>query len=507
MARRLNNRPGLLKQLGFDSIPSQQTLSVIWNKGFTSDTRAVLEAAAKGIAQEATNAGVMSEALVPSSPEDDPHNTHESRERGGSQQGWKRQKATKTVELARRHAFPVFDSGRAANSTYDDEAILEMVARIGAMGRSAHGEGQYGWLTDDETTASGDTILRVLKQFATPDADETQLTFDDFAEDNQLPAVAEIRDVLMGAFGEATENILSTIRGDDPFNDRKVTAAIDITPVRFWPSPWVDKDQGIAKTAFPKMVSGYKKDGEYKRGYKYATITLVGDVAPIILGVEPVKENSNWEDDDATSYAKAELVKRLLDRAQQFVDIDQVLFDRGFHSHDVYAEVATRGLTYLAPAPKYTDDLNAIEDIKSTEGVDAGVIHDVPFNGNEGHRHTAEFLYAPVDAADADGNYGAYVTNRDHVAPEEIEAVINQYDRRWDIENQYKSIEEFLPRTSSTDYRVRLCNFVLASLLYNLWRLTDYLIKVGIDRPIRSPPVLSANTFVRALGDFLRRYD
>jgi hypothetical protein len=31
------------------------------------------------------------------------------------------------------------------------------------------------------------------------------------------------------------------------------------------------------------MVSGYKKGGEYKRGYKYATITLVGDHVPIIL--------------------------------------------------------------------------------------------------------------------------------------------------------------------------------------------------------------------------------
>ena len=40
------------------------------------------------------------------------------------------------------------------------------------------------------------------------------------------------------------------------------------------------------------MVSGYKKDDEYKRGYKYATITLVGDNAPIFLGEEPVKENS-----------------------------------------------------------------------------------------------------------------------------------------------------------------------------------------------------------------------
>ncbi|ADQ69449.1 hypothetical protein C499_12780 [Halogeometricum borinquense DSM 11551] len=40
----------------------------------------------------------------------------------------------------------------------------------------------------------------------------------------------------------------------------------------------------IVKSNYPKMASGYKKDGEYKRGYKYATITFVGDYAPIVLG-------------------------------------------------------------------------------------------------------------------------------------------------------------------------------------------------------------------------------
>jgi hypothetical protein len=54
---------------------------------------------------------------------------------------------------------------------------------------------------------------------------------------------------------------------------------------------------------------------------------------------------------------------------------------------------------------------------------------------------------------------------------------------------------------------VRLCNFVLATLFYVLWRLTDYLIKRGKDVPIRSPPEVTAKTFIRALGEFLRTVD
>jgi len=38
---------------------------------------------------------------------------------------------------------------------------------------------------------------------------------------------------------------------------------------------------------------------------------------------------------------------------------------------------------------------------------------------------------------------------------------------------------DFSPKTSSKDYRVRLFYFVFAVLLYNIWRLTDFLLKAG----------------------------
>jgi hypothetical protein len=498
LAKRLHARPVLVHRFGLDSAPTQQALSDVWAK-FGADTREIIKAAGIGLRRTAVENDVIAEALVPTAPSEDEPDEDEKE--------YTRRKAKKTFKLARKHAFPEFESGRTLNRSYDDEQILDMIARICAHNGSAHEEGEYGWVTDDDLTAHGSTILRVLKLFATPDDEDAQFTLNDFLDDDRMPDIERIREKLMEAFDSSVQNVINTIQGDNPFNDRKVTAAIDITHEQFHVWPWEDKDAGIAKSDYPRMVSGYKKDGEYKRGYKYATITLVGDLVPIPLAIEPVKENSNWEEDDAPSYSKAALVERLLDKALQFVDIDEVMFDRGFYSNDVYAAVADRGLTYLSPVPKYEDDYEVIEDIESHPEADAAVKHDVPFGHDGEVHHTAEFLYVPSSSDDADGKYAVFVTNRDRVEPDEIEAICNRYSRRWDIENQYKSIKRFLPRTSSTDYRVRLCNFVLATLLYVLWRLTDYLIKRAKDVPIRSPPEVTAKTFVRALGEFLRTVD
>jgi IS4 transposase len=52
-----------------------------------------------------------------------------------------------------------------------------------------------------------------------------------------------------------------------------------------------------------------------------------------------------------------------------------------------------------------------------------------------------------------------------------------------------------------------LFSFRFTAVLYNLWRLTDVLVKAGLGREIRTPPVGTAKTFVRAVGRLLRDVD
>ena len=505
VADRLQQRPSLLKGLGLDKQPSQQNISYVWGQ-FSHQTKVALEAAARGIATEARDHDVISEALLSIDLEEDRDESEDDATESLStvSRAHVREHGSKVVELARRHGFGEFDSQRADNRVYEDEQILDLFSDACLTQGSAHSEGEAGWFLNENDTCDDSTFLRVIKQFATPENEDVPVSVQELQIEDIVAFTELYREELMKAFETATENILTTIRHEEPFDDRHVVAAVDFTHVPYHVWPWIDKDEQIPKAEYPPMVSGYKDDGEIKHGYTFATITIVGNDVPIILGIEPVKERSEWEPADAPADSKGEVVDVLLETAQQYVDLDEVLLDRGFYSNEVYARIHERELVYTTPVPKYEDDYEAIKNIQRRDGVDAAVKHEVPFAVDGERHHTAEFLYVPATEEDAEGNYAVFVTNRDHVSPDEITHVTNSFSRRWDIENQYKSVKSFLPKTSSTDYRVRLFSFVFASVLYNLWRLTDYLVKVGMNRPVRSSPVVTARTLVRAVGRSLR---
>jgi len=402
VADRLQERPSLLKGLGLNQPPSQQNISYAWQQ-FSQRTKTALEAAAKGIAIEARDHDVISEALIPIELDEGQDDTDDEETAFTVSRAHVREHGTKVVELARRHGFGEFDSHRADNRVYEDEQILDLFASACLTQGSAHSEGEAGWFLDENDVCDDSTFLRVIKQFAMPADQEVPLTLQDQQIEDIVAFTEVFREHLMEAFDTATENILQTIRYEDPFDDRHVVAAVDFTHVPYHVWPWIDKDEQIPKAAYPPMVSGYMDDGEVQHSYTFATITIVGNDVPIILGIEGVKEHSEWEPADAPADSKADVVRRLLSRAKQYVDLDEVLLDRGFYTRHVRAEIDGRGLLYTMPVPKYEPDHRAIKQIKSKDGVDAAVNHDVPVGIDGDVDHTAEYLYVPATSDDEEG--------------------------------------------------------------------------------------------------------
>ncbi len=306
------------------------------------------------------------------------------------------------------------------------------------------GAARFQYRRGNDYGPHGDTHLRAIKQF-------------------------DLKTLIEG-FDEATDRLLSLSESEASFR-RPVTAAIDITTV-----PYYGDVEGMS------MIS-WTKDGK-GRAFKFATVSIIGQNVPLVLGVEPIRESSAWDENPPNQIHR--VVRRLVKRAKERVPIETILCDWEFDSQQVFQTLSNLGMNYLIPKRINSTEREVIETMEAA-GQDVAV-ESASAHVEEG-RHSMHFLYVPSTKGDG---MTVFATNL-RVRPNEAET----FCRRWQIENEYKSIKnDFLAKTSSKDYLVRLFYFVFAVLLYNIWRLTDFLLKAGVDGEMDYATVLTAGECV-----------
>lgn len=62
-----------------------------------------------------------------------------------------------------------------------------------------------------------------------------------------------------------------------------------------------------------------------------------------------------------------------------------------------------------------------------------------------------------------------------------VARVVRRYRLRWRIENAYYNVKRLMAKTTSRDFCLRYFYFTFASLLYNVWKLVDLLLRVVCD--------------------------
>ncbi|ELZ98076.1 transposase IS4 family protein [Haloferax mucosum ATCC BAA-1512] len=478
-------------RFGLNRAPTQQALSYTYRNRLSIQDRQTLTTVAEGIREVAAEHDLLS------APDEGPPIQPEER----GEKGLTDDEILRAVRIARDRVFTEFATGRAANAKYEDEVYWELQSYLSM---TAHGKRETkrraSRLSQRPEMPHGDTHTRAIKKMGAPDP---QTKLPEFTDPTGLRKWKRIRKTLLDPFDRAIENLIKETDFEDNLRE-PVNVAIDVTPWRFYPSPWKNRDLGIVKEDFPKMVSGYSGPSEddpasdYERGYKFATLTVIGEDTPIVLAMEPVKEKSNWEGDGAVSMSKAEVVDRLLSKAQEYVDIHKVMADREFDGHAVRDVIDRKGMTYLIPKRvSAAQDIEDIENIKEHPTADIAVKHDVPLTV-DGRTHEVDFIYFPPN--EESETYAILLTNTD-VPVERAAGLKAQYKDRWMIENEYKSIKEhFLPTTSSSDYRVRLFYFVAAVLVYNVWRLTNLLLRTWFDVDLGEKPPVPAGEITEVLA-------
>jgi hypothetical protein len=414
------------------------------------------------------------------------------------------------VETARKRGLNEFDSERASNATFEDlvfferQAYLNMADR-GTSTRSVGSTQRFERLSDRETTPHPDTHLRTMKQTATPDG---QTTLNEYENGRRPTDWQRIRDEVLEPFHRGVEVLLDEVRDNGGLREPAI-AAIDITPWQVYASPYKDDEdvtygddsvvvngeERYPRDDYPEMVHGLPR--KHERGYAMATITIIGENTPIVLGIEPVRRDSQWETDVVENTSQADLVERLLDQAAQHVDIHKVFCDGGFAAKGVRDAIDRRDMTYLIPKRRGNAELEDIEELQSEAVTEVGVIRDVP-HGYYDRVHTGSIMYVP--STKEDDTCAVFATNRD-VPLDMVQGFVGQYTQRWQIENEYKTIKHhFLPTVSSTDYRIRFLYFVIGVVMYNIWRVTNLLFRDAVDVHLGEQPPIPAGEFIEILA-------
>ncbi|WP_345784770.1 transposase [Halobellus ordinarius] len=172
--------------------------------------------------------------------------------------------------------------------------------------------------------------------------------------------------------------------------------------------------------------------------------------------------------------------------------INRVYPDRGFSRVHLALALEELNVEFVVRAPQTRKVQRCIADHdEDTFVTDYEMARSNPPTG----RTTVRLVVVPHRSREDD--HFCLVTNRD-VTGDVAQPLAEAYRHRWGIETSSRKITEFLPKTSSPTFSVRVFYFLFAVALYNLWVLTNLLLTP--DRAVGSTPVLPTALFRELLG-------
>jgi IS4 transposase len=187
------------------------------------------------------------------------------------------------------------------------------------------------------------------------------------------------------------------------------------------------------------------------------TLCIVDPAVRFTLASESVEAND--------SRTLRESIRRLIATAREFVEINRVYCDRGFYRVPLVETFVELDLEFVVRAPQTVGVKRALEAHDTSPFVtEYELVRKNPPTG----RVPVTLVVVPHRTRDDDSF--CLVTNC-AVSKDAAEPLAEAYRRRWGIETSYRKIGEFLPRTSSPTFAVRLFEFLFAVAMYNLWIL------------------------------------
>ena len=443
LAEYLAYNPEICKQLGLGTIPDQSTLWRSWNKRFTADLRRTVETAARTILIKAQNADVA----VPREPERRlPPYGDEVNEPDPDDQAILDEAATITDHVS-RVVFPAFSLDRGEGCEIHENAYWDLQTYLGLRERLAANEGARSFIYEStrDRTPLGHAHREHIRDLS----------------------IEQVR----AMYRQAVTRLLNEVAGTEQFF-RAGIVAIDITEA--------DPFTGDRTGHEDEIIGTKETTDEY--AYQWATVQLVGNAVPIVLDARPVQKGES----------RLEIVKDLLNSAEEMVHVDNVLMDREFDSQHVLEMLSQRGLSYVVPKRMQTSEKAQAKRLLQRGQDRYEADRKLHLGKNEWHETTLTYRRKEDSEHDDHRQYSVFMSNCGS-------GHLTEYGYRWEIESGYKSIKRFMAATTSKDFGLRFFYFAFACLLYSIWRAVDLLVQVELTGEYEHSPIVTADNTLTLL--------
>ncbi|WP_232700822.1 transposase [Halobacterium wangiae] len=465
--RWLTENPEKAEALGFDELPSRTTFGRAWRNRLSDELRTQIQHTTHRILEYAHEQGnpLGLKSLEPDEKEDVSERTEDR---------VIREKTLEVLEAFRDLLYGSIDLDRPeAGTQYDTGELLGLESFLSSEACAAHGGSKV--YADNAPKGvdvpEGETLLHYIKQLDP----------------------ADIHDIL----DEAIEVQLKSAKRHLEFT-RPVEIAIDMTYVAYYGEHGPEVNYGPDDEHV--VVMGAPPSKGYDWCYKFATVSIVGDNVRFMLAVRPHTKGQSI----------GELVREIYWAAAEHVSIRMVYADAEFYSAEVIQTLEESGSNYAIRVPKNDRVKRQIARANHDVWVEEDVgIYGPTVGGSTSDR--VETTHVGVPKNQNPDETVVFATNMDvddeiEMDRRETENLMNRYRRRWGIETNYRALEDFLPETTSKDYSVRLFHFGFGVLMFNMWRLIDFLVQLSLDSTVRSKPRLIADRFRDLAKSILSMY-
>lgn len=234
------------------------------------------------------------------------------------------------------------------------------------------------------------------------------------------------------AFDKIIEKNVESLRKKGCFR-KHVPIAIDWHDVMYYGNPKIP------------MVIGtqHKKGSNY--AFEYLTSSVLVDGERLIIAVLPIASRK-----DVSS-----LTIRIIRRIQELgIKIHYITVDGGFFTIDVIKFLEKSKLKYILHMPS----TNKTRKMRLWDGR--------RFRYKTSHRSREQISFDVIVAYDKAKKYKYLFATNIHY---KTKIILKLFNRRWGIETSYRMTNQFMIKTTSKSYTLRLFYYLFACLMYNCW--------------------------------------